>query len=670
MRFSSSTDSEHSAVSEKLPCSWSYVCLCLLLPTLNGGLNGFMWPGYGLHFVDMGWPVVHAGLAVTFGYLFRSITQQMQLRGGYWVVVPLAGAHLVVAILAWVYSTSLWAVFAQVVVFLGIDPTCALEGIAFDTFGASEVQAQKATSTILSVYTIAVALSCTLGGIMYDVSGWKGVCTYHMTCQGLQLLLLCIQPAVRQSFMEVFLGEDHPNPAPEDDLAGKNLEALTTFTSAVPSAPNVPTQVDLPGMPKLEVLQLEEVSEVSEDGDADVQVVPGVQGVQASQKVSDAFSGESSLSSHPRGKRATRATLVRPRASSDASEVVCLRRSTQSRNSAFSPQGPRRGSVISVLSSLSSATALTETGPIFRHHFATNNALQTAIVGATGEKAVLRVDGAEAVNEDGQVVQAPNVRVGIPQDVRFPCFLIVLNSLCSNAVYTIEFATFGIFFRQVHNWNEATWASLAQSAGDVTAAIAMQVIPFFCNNELNEFNEQDPEDLGCVRRFLRHITSQPYNLSWILALWVLFNLGLISPVLSLAIVSQVLMGTVYVYSSKWVTDMNLFYSLGDAKVFMTLQVYCRNAEALGGSVAGLWAVWLFTLDPMAPYSFSVAMAGVLFVIYTVGFCRRLGFGDDIEIAEAKRSRRLGKKRVSSWKQPRATGKPSTVREVPVEVFAA
>lgn len=651
---------------DRLRCTWNYICLCILLPTLNGGLNGFMWPGYGLHFVDMGWPVVLGGLAVTFGYLLRSITQQMQLRGGYWMVVPLATVHLVVAVLAWAYGRSLWAVFAQVVVFLGIDPTCALEGIAFDTFGDSEVQAQKATSTILSVYTIAVALSCTLGGIMYDVFGWKGVCTYHMICQGLQLFLLCIQPAIRQSFMEVFFaGKDHPDPAPDD--AAKNCETVITFTSAVPPEPRIPTQpmeVDLPGVPHPE-LRLEEVSEASQGIDAYVQDVGGIEGVQGglgSRPLSDATPDPESVCTHssgrlPRGRR-TRATFARPRAGSDETagskhgdEVICLRRrSGQSQIST-----PGRRSMVSVMSAVSNASNVTTS----RHHFATSNALPAWIVGATGGKAVARVDGAEAVDEDGQVVQvaSANVKAKMPADMRFPCLLIVLNSLCSNAVYTIEFATFGIFFRQVHNWNEATWASLAQSAGDVTAAIAMQVIPLFCTNESDECNEHGPDDpqdfgrFGCVRRFLRPATSQPYNLSWILALWVLFNLGLISPVLSLAIVSQVLMGTVYVYSSKCVTDMNLFYSLGDAKLFMTLQVYCRNAEALGGSVAGLWAVWLFTLDPMAPYSFSVAMAGVLFVVYTVGFCRRLGFGDDIELAEEKRSRRLGKKRVSSWKQP-------------------
>ena len=96
--------------------------------------------------------------------------------------------------------------------------------------------------------------------------------------------------------------------------------------------------------------------------------------------------------------------------------------------------------------------------------------------------------------------------------------------------------------------------------------------------------------------------------------------------------------------------MNLFYSLGDSKVFLALQVLCRNADAIGGGLGGMFGTWLFTLDPTLPFVFGTgwATATFVFLLYTVSFCARLGFGDDIEDAEAKRSRRLGKQRVSSW----------------------
>ena len=48
-------------------------------------------------------------------------------------------------------------------------------------------------------------------------------------------------------------------------------------------------------------------------------------------------------------------------------------------------------------------------------------------------------------------------------------------------------------------------------------------------------------------------------------LQVLFNLGMVSPSLPVAITAQIFMGTTFVYSCKWSTDMNLYYSLGDSQ---------------------------------------------------------------------------------------------------------
>ena len=79
-----------------------------------------MGPGYSLHYDAMGWSLVRAGLAVTVGFSVRMTTQQMQLRAGYWLIVPLASIHLTFAALALVYTTSEWAVFGEIVVAMGI----------------------------------------------------------------------------------------------------------------------------------------------------------------------------------------------------------------------------------------------------------------------------------------------------------------------------------------------------------------------------------------------------------------------------------------------------------------------------------------------------------------------------------------------------------------------
>eukprot|EP00435_Cladocopium_sp_Y103_P007243 s999_g2.t1 len=225
---------------------------------------------------------------------------------------------------------------------------------------------------------------------------------------------------------------------------------------------------------------------------------------------------------------------------------------------------------------------------------------------------------------------------------RFPAFLLALCSFCNVSAYSIEFATYAIYFKQVHNWNDATLAGVAQTAGDLTAAVAMQAIPFFFRGQY------DPDEAGCLRRFFHHLTSQPYNVSFALATWVIFHIGLCCPVLAVAIVAQIFMGTTFVYNSKWISDMNTFYSMGDPTVFLSLQVVSRNAESIGGAIACGAGVALYTVHPLLPYAFAAAMSGATFLLYTVGFCARLGLGDDIETAEDKRARRKGVRRVSSW----------------------
>ena len=666
---------------ETLPCGWKYVSVCLILPYLNGSLNAFLFPGYTLHFEEMGWSVTNAGLAIFMANLLRMITQQMQLRAGYWLIVPLAAVHLTFAILSFFYWNTEWAVFAEIIMALGIDPTCAIEGIAFDSFGASQVQARQATSTVLSVFTIAVALSVTIGGTIYDFAGWQGVTAYHSICQGTLLLMLCIQPALRQSFVEVFFGlKEAPEEYSKTEVEESGQKA---FNQLVPGEAAPPAS--LPGVVEVvETLEIEDIEDnlksedlkgipaelVKKSGDENRISAKSAGSARSAQSVQ--YSVQSAGSKSP-GDDATNAAVhtysygrphhckeawakrssarssqhssaTRQRVSQFSNATALTKVTKQTNRTSNTSQTSRTARTAgTVVTALSRMTSLSEAGEDYRHHFGTAGALQPQIVGATGAKAALR-DDVKTWDVDGNVVEqeGPTKRASIPKDVRLPAFLIVLNCFCNNTCYAIEFVTFAIFFKQVHNWNEAIWASLTQTAGDVMAAVAMQIIPSIFPDNFDE------DEAGPIRRFFHYSVSQPYTLTTTLVTLFLFNAGMMSPWLPLAIVAQVFMGSSYVYSSKWSTDMNLFYSLGDSNVFLTLQVYCRNAEAVGGSMAGLLGIYLFTLDPIAPFAFSTGLAFLCLVLYTVGFCARLGFGDDIESAEAKRSRRKGINRVSSW----------------------
>eukprot|EP00435_Cladocopium_sp_Y103_P066448 s863_g28.t1 len=243
---------------DRIPCSWNYVVICFILPALVGQLTALCFPAYTLHFEAMGWSLISAGMAVTTGFVLRALVQQIFLLAGYWSAVPLCMIHSTFASLALAYTTSQWAVFAQLVAVFSIDCLACLEGIAFDAFGASEVQAKKATSLQLSVWTINLALSCTFGGIVYDAFGWTGIAAVHTTLSGLLALMFCIHPACRNSFMQFFFKVgDSADVESTESSAVENGEASKerVFTHVVPGTTEPKTQ--FPGA--TEELQIEEV---------------------------------------------------------------------------------------------------------------------------------------------------------------------------------------------------------------------------------------------------------------------------------------------------------------------------------------------------------------------------------------------------------------------------
>eukprot|EP00435_Cladocopium_sp_Y103_P011245 s69_g2.t3 len=569
---------------DRLPCSWNYVVVCILMSALSGQMNALLFPAYTLHFEDMGWPLIRAGMAVTIGFVSRVLVQQLTLRAGYWLAVPLSMIHLTFAILALIFTTSEWAVFAQIVCVFGIDPGCAIEGIAFDAFGASEVQARQATSTCLSVWTMNQALSCTIGGLIYDSLGWFGIATYHSACEGLLLFLLCLQPHCRQSFIQAFF-KGHSDVVPESSTLENELASKEgLFTHVVPGTTGATKELKLSG--NVEDLQIEEAEgspAMSEPRmSPSMEKVPQVSQVRVSssdrRSRRSGRSIRSTCSAQSQGTKTTAGTAKSGKSDAQKSAGTMSAGTFKTKHTGWT--SVTRQTAKTVLTAFTKMTALSEAGEHFRHHFGTRNVLLPEIAGATGAERVMR----EVMDEDEGKIPARAGIGAIPADVRLPALLIVLTAFLNNCVYAMEFATFAIYFKQVHNWKEATLASIAQTAGDLVAAIAMQVIPALFTGGY------DPDEAGCVRRSFHHITSQPYNLSFILATWILFNFGMLSPILALAIVAQILMGTSYVYCSKWVTDINLFYSFGDSKVFLSLQVICRNAEALGGGLAGILAL--------------------------------------------------------------------------------
>ncbi|CAK9004951.1 unnamed protein product [Durusdinium trenchii] len=575
----------------------------------------------------------------------------------------------------------------------GVDPSITVEGIAFDVFGLSEELARQASSTVLAVFTIAVASAVTIGGIIYDGFGWKGMSVFHVICQSGMLLLFATQPVVWRSFREFFFkasSEDEeesdmeaalpvvptePSGSTKDDL---QLEDITEHDLTLPGAAKdeAPVQSVDPGADDQKATSKRETQASSIGRETTTSVVVQDRKTQALQqnrgrktqdsqgshgrktqdsqgsrgrKTQDSQGSrgrktQDSQGSRGEGTRATRAS--RASRASNATRKTQLTRVTgmthgtvltgktahtirtalTARSHMTKGTSKTQGTVLSRMTALASL----KEGDDFQYHFGTHNALRPTIAQRAG--ALLNEEEEEEFEDEYGDELKPK---GIPKDIRIPSFLIVLCCFNNTAAYVMEFATFAIFFKEFHKWEAATWASLAQTSGDLVAAVMMKVL----RNDVDE-----AENVGWLRR----IIMQPYNLACLLFCWTLCNLGMISPLLPVAVTAQIIMGTAFVYTIKMSTDLNLFYSMGDTAVFLKLQVYCKNAEALGGCIFSFLGPFLFeNVNAFFPFVVTTCMSALIFIIFTAGFCQRLGC-EEIESAESKRSRRLGLTRVSHW----------------------
>lgn len=111
-------DDEISDDEMDVELTWScaYLMLCILLPALSGLVSGYSWAGLTLHYDQMGWAVSRVGVATGIGFLGRVVSQQVQMRCGFWVAVPLGLFHLSTAIVGFIFPQDEWAVWLEIIV--------------------------------------------------------------------------------------------------------------------------------------------------------------------------------------------------------------------------------------------------------------------------------------------------------------------------------------------------------------------------------------------------------------------------------------------------------------------------------------------------------------------------------------------------------------------------
>ncbi|CAK9065494.1 unnamed protein product [Durusdinium trenchii] len=723
---------------ETIPWSFQYVFVCLLLPMLNGFVNTFAHAALSLYVSSMGWNFALAGASISIGSFGRLFVQQGMFRLGIWAAIPFTLLHFIMALLALLYVDQEWAVYLEIVGMVGFDIAIAIEGLTFDVWSDSEVMVKDAQSTVLSVFTLSYAVGVTCGGILYDFFSWRGMAAYHVSCVGVELLILLFQPGLHASFRRFIWGEEDleeealqlaavvPSPraaGAEEDLTVVDLtESQNVKIGAAESINITPhRQQDQGAAESINSTPHRQQDQTMTERGLQSESTQGWQrGVSASsaqvqeqlaaaaKEVVDAASGkrpgavgfdatadaEGRTSKSPQSPKKWSSSSRRSSQVSGVSGVsrpasdlghgalrcrmsIYTKSTLQSGRSDRSKQTARshatHRSVRSDATALSRMTRLSDAGELFQFHHAVQNSLHPrvaaagVIMGFGNEDYEIQSNGSEetihkpnrASIQTEVTTKQPVKEKNVPKDLYLPMALIVFTNFVVNSSYSVEWCIFAVFFKEQHGWESATWAGICQTSGDLLAAVIMNFVTTG-RKDLDEYS-------GCCW-YVQAIIAQPYNVACLLACWIVLNAALAAPSLPVAIASQVIMGTVYVFSMKATTELNLFYSLGNFQVFLAMQVFCRNADAIGALLAGFGGYALYEVYPNAPFFLTSALALFGTLIFIAGFCSRVGFGLDIETAEARRARRVGSNRVSIWKSElRKTHKSldgKTTRETP------
>ncbi|CAE7372429.1 unnamed protein product, partial [Symbiodinium sp. CCMP2592] len=534
----------------------NFLKLCVFLPVCNGIINGMLWSANSLHFQEQGWPLERLGLYGLLSSVLRLVMTQLTSRFGPWFSLMINIIHLACLVPVMISDQEEWRVTMQFVVQVSLDAILANDAFVFFHFSESESEAAYATSAQLQSYVLGYASASTIGGIIYDLARWPGLATTHLILQASVCGVLLIEPCVHRSIKDLCRRKEDKEEA---------MNAVLPVSICVPEAVEpAPVAANLPGM--VDTSQdhpqddgFRNRSRFSSDNST-ISVSSSKKDANAAQKSehaqlpsdSNVFDPSTAVVTSSQVDKGRGATAKRPRFDTDQSDASQASHTSQARLSMLlaETRPPNRNSLVLI-------PVQTQKGKLHR-------------------------------------------------DLWFPAFLLATFSFMYNCAYVGEWALFAIYFKEQHNWDSATWAGVAQSSGDILAAVILQILARVAPPSTEK--EEAGFKAGGAKKLWYAISSKPYNAVWCCLWWVLLSAGMTVPNLPVVVLSQVLMGTLYVISMQTTTRLNTFYSLGDPDVFLKLQLVKLNSEAVGNAIAVVTAMVLYErVHPNAPFYVSAGM---------------------------------------------------------------
>lgn len=197
--------------------------------------------------------------------------------------------------------------------------------------------------------------------------------------------------------------------------------------------------------------------------------------------------------------------------------------------------------------------------------------------------------------------------------------------------YVTEWAIYALYFREVFGWQDAVWAGVAQMAGDLLGVFLLTAAPKLkCAKSCASISSDSCKARRCF--------AAPYHISVLLFSWMALHLMMASPNFLVAVLAQVLMGTVYAFQYQFAIEMLAIYGGSDSRIFKNIQfvsILCYNLASGGASVVTLR---IYTkIGKVAPFQVAAGVASFACLVYTGYFIGRVGLPRSFKEFEDRRA---------------------------------
>ena len=170
--------------------------------------------------------------------------------------------------------------------------------------------------------------------------------------------------------------------------------------------------------------------------------------------------------------------------------------------------------------------------------------------------------------------------------------LVAATMCCANVAYVTEWCLYALIMSDGFGWS-ATAAGAAQMAGDLVGALVLFFLSRYFTDETTGAADDGGDDAPSRGPHCCRFVLLPFNMVWLLFAFAILLVMMADERVAVAVVGQVLMGTVYVLMVEVITELNILYGYGDPDLTAKYSNMTFVGYAIGGIIGTLIPTQLY-----------------------------------------------------------------------------